>query len=431
MRQLLIHVPDGQGRHVLQIASQHQGTHLSVSRAQDGHGAPIDAVTVHLSNARVGPFLADLDPIPDLHLFMTPQGVLTLEPPASEAHNQVTDVTFRSPIEVYIGGLQSIGSWLGFLSYAAVGGVVVWLGLITNTSFLLVAAMLIAPFASPAMNAAIATARGDATLLGRSVGRYVAALATSVLVAGLLSLAFRQEIATQQMASTANISSATVLLPLAAGAAGALNLIQSQRSSLVSGAATGMLVAASLAPPAGLIGMAAAIARWDMLQSGAFLLGLQLLGINLAGAIVFRLAGLAPEGPRFSRGRGWLTWLAGLATVLGLIAMLWWQFGTSQPTLQRATIEERARAVVGQVVAEEPAARLVEATVRFTRADIPTQNTLLVEVYAQRTPEATTSDDELRRLLTELIQQALDAQGYYVTPLVDVTVLAPPSSPTD
>ena len=59
---------------------------------------------------------------------------------------------------------------------------------------------------------------------------------------------------------------------IAAGAAGAINLMQSERSSLVSGAATGMLVAASLAPPAGIIGMAAAIGRWDMAVSGLFLL---------------------------------------------------------------------------------------------------------------------------------------------------------------
>ncbi len=42
------------------------------------------------------------------------------------------------------------------------------------------------------------------------------------------------------------------------------NFVQSERSSLVSGAAVGMQVAASLAPPAGLVGMAIAIGRWDI-----------------------------------------------------------------------------------------------------------------------------------------------------------------------
>jgi uncharacterized membrane protein len=137
---------------------------------------------------------------------------------------------------------QSVGSWKGFLGYAAVAGFVVWIGLYTNTTYLLVAAMLIAPFAGPAMNVAIATARGDRQLLWRSIVRYFAALAVTIAVAAALSLILRQDIATSLMIERSQISSVAVLLPLAAGAAGALNLVQSDRSSLVSGAATGMYV---------------------------------------------------------------------------------------------------------------------------------------------------------------------------------------------
>ncbi|WP_336231445.1 DUF389 domain-containing protein [Scytonema sp. PRP1] len=187
---------------------------------------------------------------------------MTLQPPADEAAQQVTDVAARSPIEVFLSGLQSVGSWKGFLGYAAAAGVVVWIGLFTNTSYLLVAAMLIAPFAGPAMNVALATARGDRHLLGRSLVRYFAALAVAIAVAAFLSFGLRQQVITEQMAATSTISAVAVLLPVVAGAAGALNLVQSERSSLVSGAATGMLIAASLAPPAGLVGMAGVMGRW-------------------------------------------------------------------------------------------------------------------------------------------------------------------------
>ncbi len=426
MRQLFIQVPHGHGQTVLEIAGRHKGTNLSVSGAADPRGRPLEAVVAHLPNAQLGPFLADLEPIPDLHLTTSPHGVILLKPPPDETPQQVMDVTLRSPFEVFVSGLQSIGSWRGFLGYAAVAGVVVWLGLFTNTVYLLVAAMLIAPFAGPAMNLAIATARGDTTLLWRSVVRYVAALAVSIAVAALLSLAFQQQIATLQMASTANISAAAALLPLAAGAAGALNLAQSERSSLVSGAATGMLVAASLAPPAGLIGMAAVIGRWDMAKSGLFLLALQLVGINLAGAALFRLVGLEPGGPRYARGKAWAGWMAGALTIVGLAALLLWQFGSDRPTFQRETLEERARAVIGEAVEDEPAARLVEANVRFTRADIPGQDTLLAEVYVERSGPAAPPDDDIQRALTEKIQQAIQQRGYGITPLVDVTVLTAP-----
>ncbi len=149
---------------------------------------------------------------------------MALKPPASEAAQQVKDVEHRSPIEVFLSGLQSVGSWKGFLGYAAAAGFVVWIGLFTNTSYLLVAAMLIAPFAGPAMNVAIATARGDRHLLQRSLLRYFAALAVTIVVAGALSLILQQEVTTSLMNATSTVSAVAVLLPLVAGAAGALNL---------------------------------------------------------------------------------------------------------------------------------------------------------------------------------------------------------------
>ncbi len=188
----------------------------------------------------------------------------------------------------------------------------------TNTAYLLVAAMLIAPFASPAMNTAIATAWGDRKLLGRSIFRYFAALTVTIATTWLLSLILRQEMPTTLMLESSQVSAVAVILPLAAGAAGALTLVQSQQSSLVSGAATGMLVAASLAPPAGIVGMASAIGRWDMVTSELFLLFLQLCGINFSAALLFRIYGLSPQGTRYQRGKKRVFFSALAITVIAL-----------------------------------------------------------------------------------------------------------------
>ncbi len=294
MRQLLIQVPRGYGKAVLETAKSFDGANLALFEATGSDGA-IDLAIAHISNSKVEGLLGELQSLPQLHVTLIPQGVMALQPPPEDAARQVTNVELRSPIEIFLAGLQSVGSWKGFLGYAAAAGVVVWIGLYTNTNYLLVAAMLIAPFAGPAMNLAIATARGDVTLLKRSLLRYFSALAVTILVALALSLILRQEIPTSQMVQTSELSSVAVLLPLAAGAAGALNLVQSERSSLVSGASVGMLVAASLAPPAGLIGMAIAISRWDMAISGLFVLLLQLVGINLTATMLFRVFGLSIE----------------------------------------------------------------------------------------------------------------------------------------
>jgi uncharacterized hydrophobic protein (TIGR00271 family) len=424
MRRLLVWVPEGAGAEVRETARRHGVTDLVSFSGEDGDGS-VDLVLLHVPNRQVGDLLDALRAVDALHVSMFPHGALNLKPPPGEAPSQVKDVTLRSPLEIFLGGLQSVGSWAGFLGYAAASGLVVWVGLYTNTVYLLTAAMLIAPFAGPAMNAAVATARGDAGLLGRGLGRYLAGLALAVATAGLMSLLFDQRIATTQMAQTASISTAAVVLPLVAGAAGAINLSQSERSSLVSGAATGMLVAAALAPPAGLVGMSVVIGEWDMAKSGLFLLGLQLVGINLSGAAVFRLVGLKPAGSRYSRGRGWVQKVSLLATLLALGGFLLWQFGDA-PELQRATLAQRAEATAQEVVSADGYARPVRISAGFSQSDIPGQNPLLVTAYVERTPSADRSAETLERDLRQRIGRELEREVPSATPLVDVTVLDAP-----
>ncbi|MBE9016028.1 DUF389 domain-containing protein [Chroococcidiopsidales cyanobacterium LEGE 13417] len=425
MRQLLIQVPRGCGKQVLEIAKAFDGANLALFEATGSDGA-IDLAIAHISNSKVEGLLGELQSLPQLHVTLIPQGVMALQPPPEEAPQQVTNIELRSPIEIFLAGLQSVGSWKGFLGYAAAAGVVVWIGLYTNTNYLLVAAMLIAPFAGPAMNLAIATARGDLTLLKRSIIRYFSALGVTILVALALSLILRQEIPTTQMVQTSEQSSVAVLLPLAAGAAGALNLVQSQRSSLVSGASVGMLVAASLAPPAGLVGMAVAIGRWDMVTSGLFVLLLQLVGINLTAALLFRVFGLSTQGSRYRRGQQWVFAATLAVTVAALVGLLTWQL-SNPPEFQRSTRAQRATAEIGQVVEANNTTNLVEANIRFTRSEVQGQNTLLGVVYVQRRSGVTASGEEIRNTLTRQIQTRLLERGFNVTPLIDVNVLEAPT----
>ena len=424
MRQVIVQVPRGKGKEVLDIAKSLDGANIAQFEATN-RDESIDLVLIHVSNRKVEDLLAKLEDIPNLHITLLPTGVITLRPPAKEAPQQVKNVEERSPIEIFLSGLQSVGSWRGFLGYAAVAGVVVWVGLYTNTTYLLTAAMLIAPFAGPAMNVAIATARGDKQLLGRSILRYFAALAMTIITTFILSLILRQEIPSSLMIERSQISSVAILLPLAAGAAGSLNLAQSERSSLVSGAATGMLVAASLAPPAGIVGMASAIGRWDLAVSGLFLLVLQLVGINFTAALLFRLFGLSARGVRYQRGKRWLFPVALGFTVAVLAGLLGWQFA-QPPSLQSSTLAQRANAQIQEVVNQSPLVDLVEANARFTRSNIEGQDTLLSVVYVQRQEGVTASAQEISAQLTKEIQTRLQKQDLNVTPLVDVNLLEAP-----
>ena len=426
MRQLLIEVQLGKGKKIIELAEQEfQGANLSQTAANTSRGE-IDLVIAYVPNSQVEKFLGELEDFEDLHVTLIPRGVMPLRPPVDEVPDKVIDVEPKSPLEVFLAGLQSVGSWKGFIAYAIAGGIIVWIGLYTNSSFLLVAAMLIAPFAGPAMNFAIATARGDGLLLKKSLVRYVTAILVTATVTCLLSLILSQDLASNSMVESSKVSSVSVLLPLVGGAAGALNLVQSERSSLVSGTAVGMLVAAALAPPAGTLGMAVALGMWSMTFNCGFLLILQLIGINLAAAIVFRIYGLSSQGARYKRGSKWIFPVTLAITSTALAILLSVQFSLD-PDLQRSSLEQRANAEVQKVINNSDLGKLVKSSVSFTRADIKDQNTLLCLIYVQRPQNITLSDRQISDRLTEKVQNSLVQKDFKATPLVSVNVLKSPS----
>lgn len=419
MREILVRTPEEYGKVVADAAERNKGT--NIVRLKTAGEKAEELIIAYMPNTKVDALLNELQEIPELHLTLKPRGSIILTPPSTEVTGKTVDVEPRSPFEVFLGGLQSVGSWKGFLGYTVTAGVVAWIGLFTNTVYLLVAAMLIAPFAGPAMNSALATARGDRDLLNSSLTRYLVSIVLAIALACVLSLILQQRIATPLMVDVSQISMISVLLPIAAGTAGALNLIQSERSSLVSGAAIGMLIAASLSPAAALTGMGAAIWRMDLALSGLFVLSLQLVCINLAGAAVFRMYGLSTRGTRFERGKKWVSAASLSASIIILAGLLVVQFLIS-PDLERSSLSQRAAADIQDVIRDSGVARPVEVNVRFTRPSIREQNTLLCVIYVQKS-RGDLGSEEIRSDLVLRIQQKLMKKGYNVTPLIDLTVL--------
>lgn len=425
MRQLIIHVPRGHGEAAASCAREHHGVNLARFEAR-GDDAPLDVLIAHVENHRVEGLLADLRALPDMHVTLTTGNVLALRPPHDEATEQVTDVGVRSPLEVVLNGRQSIGSWLGFLGYAAAAAAVVWIGLFTGTSYLLVAAMLIAPFAGPALNVALGSARGDLRLVRRGLLRYGAALALTVALAALLTLLLGPATPTAQMRAAGTVSAVALLLPLVAGAAGALTLMQAEYSSLVSGAAAGMLVAASLAPPAGLVGMASATGAWDLAWRGAFVLLLQLVGIQLAGALVFRWFGVSARGSYHGFGRRWPLPVFSLVALLLAGGLLWLQL-RPPPALERGSLAQRAVAEANAALEASGLARSLRAEADFAATDRPGTAPLMVTLDAEALAEGSGATlAELEARLEERIRERLRNWSPEVAPFVTVNLFASP-----
>jgi uncharacterized hydrophobic protein (TIGR00271 family) len=326
----------------------------------------------------------------------------------------------RSPFEVFQEGIQSIGAVQGLLGYAILGGIVVWVGLYTNAVSLLVAAMLIAPFAGPAMNFALGTARGDTRLMGRSFLRYVGSVTATVVTALLTSLAIGPQEATQAMMDNSKISEIVVFLPLVAGAAGALNLIQSQRDSLVSGAAVGVLVAAALAPPAGNLGMFIALGQKLPALNCLFILALQLVAINLSGALVFRWHGVNAEQALYQRGKSWISNMALLGSVLALAGLLYLQLQDT-PSLRRSSLEQQFSARITQNLKDSDLVYPLEAQVDFLPTKKRFEHTILLQVKCLKLTDE--PDSEIEPLVKEMIRASVQQQLPDSDPLISLELI--------
>ncbi len=361
MRQLILQIPAGNEKIIREAAGKYRGRNTIFFP-----GTEKDVFILFLPNDTLNNFLGDIESVDEIEVNLIPRGVISLYPPQDEAPAQVTDVKPKSAIEIYLGGIQSIGSLFGLVGYSFAAGIIVWIGLYTATVYLLVAAMLIAPLAGPAMNAALATAAGSWSLLRASLARYMLAIGTGLAASYLMALLFDQRIMTPLMIEVSQVAEVAILLPLIGGFAGAVNICQSERDDLVSGAAVGMMVAASLAPPLGLMGVGLHMREWEVVTASAFRIVLQLLGIHLTATLVFYCyGGVRRQGVRFLKGRKRVQYGSLAVVTAAILAMLVWQY--SQPHfLRRASLSTELASQLEKELSRLDSIRVVEQNVRFS-----------------------------------------------------------------
>ncbi|MGB7784746.1 MAG: DUF389 domain-containing protein, partial [Salinimicrobium sp.] len=365
--------------------------------------------------------LKRLDDYEKPEISLIPRGVITLYPPASDAPDQVADVQPKSSLEIYLGGIQSVGSIKGLIGYSIAAGIIVWIGLYTTTVYLLVAAMLVAPFAGPAMNAALGTAAGKKGLLLSSLKRYGMAIGTGVLVSFIMTVIFPLTTLTPLMIEISHVSKVALLLPLISGFAGAINIVQSERDSLVSGAAVGILVAASLAPPVGLIGAGIYLMDMQVILSSSFRVVLQLLGIHVAATLVFYFYGkVTPSGVRFLKGNKRMTWLTSGFVVLAIGAMMFWQF-SEPPFLRKASMNTELTENLESSLNKLDYIEVINKDVSFTNTMINGNPTVSYDVTVL--PKQTTmTEKQLKKAIIEHLKNDLHYQEENIHEVYQINV---------
>ncbi len=156
-------------------------------------------------------------------------------------------------------------------------------GLLTNSTAVVIGAMLVAPLMGPIFGISLGLIIGDRRLFARAFGAELLGVCAVIglgLVIGLVP--FRLDLGSEVLART-QPTLYDILIALAAGLAGAYTLAHERLSPSLPGVA----IAVALVPPLATCGLCLSAADWD-LALGAFLLFLaNFLAIQVAAAAVF------------------------------------------------------------------------------------------------------------------------------------------------
>lgn len=170
--------------------------------------------------------------------------------------------------------------------------VVAAVGLLQNSTAVVIGAMMIAPLMAPIMGIAASLVMGWGARLVSGLVIVSGSVVGSVLLAWAIA-AFLPEVDTGLPAEVLSRSSPDVrdlLVALAAGAAGAFATVRRD----VSGALPGVAVAVALVPPLASVGVLLGRDQPDLARGAMLLFVTNLFGIVLAAAIIFVLTGFVP-----------------------------------------------------------------------------------------------------------------------------------------
>jgi len=213
----------------------------------------------------------------------------------------------REELFLAVREVASGGRW--FFVLVALSSVVATVGLMRDSVAVVIGAMVIAPLLGPNMALALGTVLGEGRLIRRAALALVLGLLLAFGTAILCALVMGKGVWGRELETRAALQLSDVLVALAAGVAGALAFSRRAATALV-----GVMVAVALLPPLAATAVFLTAGDWHKAAGSALLLAVNVVSVNLAGILTFRLQGLKPT----------LWWRAEYAKRTTLVAAVIW-----------------------------------------------------------------------------------------------------------
>ncbi len=188
-----------------------------------------------------------------------------------------------------------------FLLFLCLACMIAAVGVVTNSPVTVVGAMVVGPEFGPLAALAVALVRRRLDLARRAslallVGFPVAMAVTAAAVLGGEALGWIQLQSTRSLTDVDfifQVGPLSFVVALLAGAAGMLSLVSAKSAALV-----GVFISVTTVPAAGFAVVAASVGEWDIAAESAAQLGLNLVGITVAGVLVLSVRRRHESGRR-------------------------------------------------------------------------------------------------------------------------------------
>lgn len=180
-----------------------------------------------------------------------------------------------------------------FYALVATSTLIACLGLIGNSTTVVIGAMLVAPLMTPIFGISLSLVRGEGLMLGRAIRAEVIGVVLAVGIAALFgSIPMALEVTPEMLARTAP-NLLDLLVAVLAGFAGAYAMTNERLSPALPGVA----IATAIVPPLANVGLCLAVGAYDGAYGSFLLFMANFLSILMVSSLVFIAAGLVQAVP--------------------------------------------------------------------------------------------------------------------------------------
>jgi uncharacterized hydrophobic protein (TIGR00271 family) len=265
---------------------------------------------------------------------------------------QIKPDRFRTVLGDITRGSEPAGR---FYILVAVSTMIASFGLVTNSTAVIIGAMLVAPLMTPIFGIALGLVRGDATLLGKAIRAEIAGVFAAVVMGFVLGHLYPALEPTPEMLARTQPQLFDLLVAVFSGFAGAYALVDEH----ISPALPGVAIATAIVPPLANCGICFSLQAYEG-GIGSFLLFFaNFLSILVVASVTFWFCGMtrgvkAPDRKAIVRRFG--------LPVVAFIMMAIFLSHALYRIARAHRIEKTIHAVLGKTLAELPGTSLDRMT---------------------------------------------------------------------